>query len=502
MNIMMLLEMATTDDGGRIAVGPADGGWTRQELLHRAGVGADLLRGAGAREVVYLGGGAAFPAALFAAAWAGIPFIPLNYRLGADQLNDLLRRHPAAAVLADDAGALPRTWGTGEWLARTAVHENPAGEPWLWDPDPDVPAVVLYTSGTSARPKAALLRHRHLLSYLLGSVEFAAAGADEAVLVSVPPYHIAGVSNLLSNIYAGRRLVYLDSFTPWAWLDTVRSQRVTHALVVPTMLARIVDHLGAAGGVASVPTLRSLAYGGAVMPRPVLERAMRTFPGTDFVNAYGLTETSSTIAVLGPEDHRAALSGDPVAGERLGSVGRLLPGVEAQVRAADGTVAPVGTSGLVFVRGEQVSGEYGELGSTLDAQGWFATRDRGRLDGDGYLFVEGRADDTIIRGGENIAPEEIEDVLLRHDAVAQAAVVGVPDEEWGQDIVAVVVPRAGATVTEAELREWAKGRLRTSKTPARVVFTDELPQTPTGKLLRRQVLADLLERAAEQLEVS
>jgi acyl-CoA synthetase (AMP-forming)/AMP-acid ligase II len=279
-------------------------------------------------------------------------------------------------------------------------------------------------------------------------------------------------------------------------LDTVRTQQVTHALVVPTMLARIVEHLEESGP-SDVPTLRSLAYGGAVMPRPVLERAMKLFPSTDFVNAYGLTETSSTIAVLGPEDHRAALSGDPVAARRLGSVGRLLPGIEAQVRAEDGTVRPAGTSGLVFVRGEQVSGEYGELGNTLDAEGWFATRDRGWIDEDGYLFVEGRADDTIIRGGENIAPEEIEDVLLRHHAVAQVAVVGVADEEWGQEIVAVVVPRADATVTEAEVREWAKDRLRASKAPARVLFHDELPQTATGKLLRRQVLADLLQRAAK-----
>ncbi|HEY0453114.1 fatty acid--CoA ligase family protein [Actinophytocola sp.] len=494
---MMLLEMATTDDGERIAVG----GWTRRELFHRARVGADLLRGAGARELVYLGGGSAFPAALFAAAWAGIPFVPLNYRLGTDQLTGLLDRHPGAAVLADrGCAAVARTWGTDEWITRTAG--DAAGEAWRWDPEPATPAVVLYTSGTSARPKAALLRHRHLLSYLLGSVEFAAAGADEAVLVSVPPYHVAGVSNLLSNIYAGRRIVYLEAFTPQAWLATVRSQRVTHALVVPTMLARVVEHLDDVGAVADVPTLRSLAYGGAVMPRPVLEHGMRMFPGTGFVNAYGLTETSSTIAVLGPEDHRAALAGDPVANRRLGSVGRLLPGVEVQVRSADGTVLPAGTTGLVFVRGEQVSGEYGELGNTLDADRWFATRDRGRIDEDGYLFVEGRADDTIIRGGENIAPEEIEDVLLRHDGVAEAAVVGVPDEEWGQDIVAVVVPRAGATVSETELRDWAMGRLRTSKSPARVIFRNELPQTPTGKLLRRQVLADLLERADNQLEVS
>src|SRR5258706_3632213 len=195
---------------------------------------------------------------------------------------------------------------------------------------------------------------------------------------------MAGFGVILYNLYAGRRIVYLPGFSPEAWLQAVRSEEITSAMVVPTMLARIVDFL--AGAPADAPSLRALAYGGARMPPPVLERALAAFPGTGFTNAYGLTETSSTIAVLGPEDHRAALSGDPVATQRLGSVGRLLPGVEAEVRAEDGTVLPVGTSGLGFVRGEQVSGEYGELGSTLDSEGWFATRDRGRIDADGYLF--------------------------------------------------------------------------------------------------------------------
>jgi acyl-CoA synthetase (AMP-forming)/AMP-acid ligase II len=231
------------------------------------------------------------------------------------------------------------------------------------------------------------------------------------------------------------------------------------------------------------------------MPAPVLERATRLFPDVDFVNAYGLTETSSTIAVLGPDDHRAALTGDPVAKARLGSVGRLLPGIEAQVRGPDGAVLPDGGIGDVFVRGDQVSGEYRGTASAVDADGWLATRDRGWIDDEGYLFIEGRADDTIIRGGENVAPAEIEDVLLEHPAVAEAAVVGIPDEQWGQDIAAVIVPRAGHATDAGELQSWVRSRLRSAKTPAVIVFRDSLPHTPTGKLLRREVLADLLANA-------
>jgi acyl-CoA synthetase (AMP-forming)/AMP-acid ligase II len=258
-------------------------------------------------------------------------------------------------------------------------------------------------------------------------------------------------------------------------------------MVVPTMLARVVEHLGEAA--ADCGGLRSLAYGGARMPATVLERALRAFPTTDFVNAYGLTETSSTIAVLGPEDHRAALQDDPVARARLGSAGRVLPGIEVEIRGPGGSD---GAAGDIHVRGEQVSGEYRGAGSSLDSDGWFATRDRGWVDEDGYLFVEGRSDDTIIRGGENIAPAEIKDVLLEHPAVADVAVLGIPEAHWGQDIAAAVVFRPGHSASTEELRQWARARLRGSRTPALIVVRDALPQTATGKVLRRELLADLL----------
>lgn len=488
MNVLTLLDMAVTGMPDRVALGPTRTGTTYAELLAGARTGAAVLRDRGSEEVVYLGtNGPALPVALFAAAWAGVPFVPLNYRLSRERLDALLAKHPAALVIADDDPPSGHdVLGTSEWLTITA---EPGPETERWADDPEAVAVLLYTSGTTSEPKAAVLRHRHLVSYLLGGVEFAAADERDAALVSVPPYHVAGVANLLSNVYSGRRLVYLESFDPPRWLECVRRDEITHALVVPTMLARITEHL--AGADAAVPTLRSLAYGGAKMPTPVLERAVRIFPSVDFVNAYGLTETSSTIAVLGPADHRAALAGDPRARARLGSVGRLLPDIEVEVRDADGGRLPVGETGELFVRGPQVSGEYRGEDSGTDEDGWFATRDRGWVDEDGYLFVEGRADDTIIRGGENVAPAEIEDVLLEHDAVAEAVVVGVPDEQWGQDIAAAVVLRPGRHVGEAELREWVRARLRGSRTPALIVFRAALPQTPTGKIVRRLVRDDL-----------
>lgn len=495
MNIGMILEMAASA-GDRPAVAAGGQSLSAAELLERSSAAAERFRGSPA--VLYLGTNhLAYPVALFGAAIAGVPFIPLNYRLGHEQLTALLERNPGALALRpEDLDALvsPTGGSVGSVVPGTPTPESLA----LAGSPEDPVAVVLYTSGTTAAPKAALLRHRHLLAYVWNTVEFGSAQDGDAALVGVPPYHVAGLANVLTNLYAGRRLVYLAAFDPGAWLATVRAEAVTHALLVPTMLARVVAELRASGaGSAQAQTLRSLAYGGARMPRPVLEEALRLFPATGFVNAYGLTETASSIAVLGPDDHRAAIeSPDPAVRDRLASVGRPLPGVEFQVRDEAGTPAGAGETGLIYVRGDQVSGEYGGH-SVLDAEGWFPTRDRGWIDAGGYVFIEGRADDTIIRGGENIAPAEIEDVLIAHPGIIEAAVMGVPDPEWGQRLVAVVVrdPAAAAGADPEAIRAWVRSRLRSSKTPEAIVFRSELPKTETGKLLRRVLQAEL-EQAA------
>jgi acyl-CoA synthetase (AMP-forming)/AMP-acid ligase II len=358
--------------------------------------------------------------------------------------------------------------------------------------DPDEIAVLLFTSGTTGAPKAAVLRHKHLVSYILGSVEFGAASEQDAALVSVPPYHIAGMAVIASSVYAGRRIVQLPGFSAEAWIELARSERITNAFVVPTMLVRIIDALAASGDT-SLPDLRAISYGGGKMPLPVIEKAMKLLPNTDFTNAYGLTETSSTISILGPDDHRtAAASDDPEVRRRLTSLGRPLPSVEVAIRDDEGRVLDAGERGEICVRGEQVSGEYLGRGTTVDAEGWFPTRDGGWLDADGYLFLEGRVDDVIVRGGENMSPGEIEDVLLEHESVADCAVVGIPDEQWGEAVAAVVVTRADHAVSEAELQGWVKDRLRSSRTPSRIEFQNELPYNETGKLLRRKVRAELL----------
>src|SRR6516164_9805717 len=492
MSVSLLLEMAASSHPDRTAVVSEEVRLTTEQLSDLADGGAGVIAASNAKHVAYVGtGGAMLPVLIFAAARAGLAFTPINYRLSAEGIRALIERLPEPLVVVDGryrdtvGDASDRVLLSDEFLTAARTSE-PAAE----FPDPESVAIVLFTSGTTSQPKAVELSHNNLTSYVTGTVEFESAEPTDAALICVPPYHIAGVSAALSNLYAGRNMVYLPNFDAEEWVRLVNAERVTTATVVPTMLDRIVTALQSGGH--ELPSLRNLAYGGSRVGLPLVRRALDLLPQVGFVNAYGLTETSSTIAVLTPDDHRVALAAtDDAVARRLGSVGQPVPNVEVQIRAEDGTVLSAGEPGELFVRGEQVSGRYAGIGSVLDEDGWFPTRDVAVLDEDGYLFIGGRSDDTIIRGGENIAPAELEEVLIEHAHVRDVAVVGVDDPEWGQAIVAVVVPAAGIDPDPEELREHVRKSLRGSRTPDRVVFRDELPTTPPGKVLRREIVKDL-----------
>ena len=499
MSISLLLEMAASGNPDRIAVVSPDLRLTTQQLSDLADGGAGVIAGSGAEHVAYVGtGGAMLPVLIFAAARAGLAFTPINYRLSADGIRALIERLPEPLVIVDNryrdmlGGMSQRPMTTDDFLSAAR-----SAEPVTEFPDPESVAIVLFTSGTTSQPKAVELSHNNLTSYVTGTVEFESAEPSDAALICVPPYHIAGVGAALSNLYAGRKMVYLPDFDEREWVRLINAERVTTATVVPTMLDRIVTVLEAGGH--ELPSLRNLAYGGSKVGLPLVRRALELLPHVGFVNAYGLTETSSTIAVLTPDDHWAAHSAsEPEVAKRLGSVGRPVPGIEVQIRDEQGRTLGPGETGELFVRGEQVSGRYTGIGSVLDEQGWFPTKDIAMLDGDGYLFIGGRSDDTIIRGGENIAPAELEEVLIEHSQVRDVAVVGVEDPQWGQAIVAVVVPVAGIDPDPEELREHVRKSLRGSRTPDRVVFRDELPTNPTGKVLRREIVEELRAAPAEQ----
>ena len=493
MNIALLLEMAAEAAPDRIGLVCDGKRWTYAELLSAARGAFELIEQSGAQYVALLDESSeAAVIALFGAALAGVPYCPLNYRLADTDLAALLARIAPALVIGDEervqriGGDQGHTVLSREEFALKVQETVPGDDDRVYDPGEGV-AVQLFTSGTTAAPKAAILRHSNLLGYILGSVEFAAADENDAALVVVPPYHIAGISAIMSSIYAGRRMVMLPSFTPEGWLALVAQEKVTNAFVVPTMLTRIIAALDA-GASAEVSSLRAIAYGGGKMPLEVIQKALALFPNTGFTNAYGLTETSSTIALLGPDDHRAALaSDDPKVRARLASLGQALPTVEIEIRGEDGNALPAGQPGEIFVRGDQVSGEYKEKSALIDG-GWFPTRDAGYMDEEGYIFLSGRADDVIVRGGENMSPGEIEDVLATHPAVADACACAIPSVEWGEAVgVAVVVRDGHSQPTEDELKELIRSRLRSSRVPDRIAFVTELPYNEMGKLLRREV---------------
>jgi acyl-CoA synthetase (AMP-forming)/AMP-acid ligase II len=477
MNIHLLLQMSSETMGYREAVVCGETRLTFEELGEAAKrVAAKVSEG---EKIAYLAEAhPAFPAALFGAALAGTPFVSLNYRLSREQLDAQIARITPAQFITDtdiEADGLSK-------LSPASAITGPAFDGEAPDTEGAI-AVELFTSGTTGEPKSALLRHSNLMAYVFGTVEFMSAEEDEAALLTVPPYHIAGIVAVLSSTYAGRRMVQLPSFTPEGWIDLARAEKITNAFLVPTMLQRIVE---TADGSLDLPNLRNVAYGGGKMPRETIEAAMTLLPNVNFTNAYGLTETSATICMLSPDDHRNAFhSDDPAIKRRLGSAGIPIPTIELQVRREEGSVCETEETGLVWVRGDQVSGEYKGLGSQLDAEGWFPTKDRGFVDTEGYLFIDGRADDVIVRGGENISPGEIEDVLRTHLAVKDVAAIAIADTEWGEAVGVALV--CTSDVTDSELCDLVRANLRSSRVPSVIKRMDELPYNETGKLLRRVI---------------
>lgn len=494
MQTSLLLDIAADACEDRIAVGSKADGLTYGSLRNRAQAVGHWLANANTQHAVFIGlNGAAVPVLLFASGLAGLPFVPINYRLSDEDLRKLVARTVPATVVVDDdmAPRIAEVEGVeiilrSDFDARfiTGPVEQPADLP---EADNGI-AVLLFTSGTTGDPKAAVLRHANLTSYVLSTVEFMGSDEDEAALVSVPPYHIAGISAILTSVYGGRRIVYLPAFTAEDWVATAAHEGMTNAMVVPTMLDRILDIMEKTGE--TLPALRALSYGGGRMPEPTIVRALAKLPRVNFVNAYGLTETSSTIALLGAEDHRIAIaSNDPDVRRRLGSVGKPLPSIELEIRDEEGHPVGPGEQGEIYVRGEQVSGEYLHKRAIAD-DGWFATNDGGWLDKDGYLFVDGRLDDVIVRGGENISPGEIEHVLREDASVADCAVLGLPCPTWGEKVVAVIVGKTDSVDCDT-LSAMVRSKLRSTKTPEAWFIRTELPYNETGKLLRRVLKTEL-----------
>ena len=450
-------------------------------------------------------------AAYYAAAAAGAVFVPLNYRAKPPELEYMIETARIAVLLVGGrytsvvTDLRPRLASVRTFVAldgpqpdMALLDELVAAESDEFDEEPiddDATTILMYTSGTTSRPKGVMLSHNDFTAYVCGTVELADGTPRGTALLSAPLYHIAGATNIMTSLFAGRKLVVLPQFDATAWLEAVQREAVTHAFVVPTMMKQIVDHPRFADY--DLSSLQNLSYGGAAMPFPVIRRAIEMFPPTvGFVNAFGQTETTSTLTVLGPDDHR--LDGTPEEVERtlrrLASIGRPLPDVEVKVVDDESKELPPGEVGELWVFTPRTMKGYAasDGGVSTPAQdGWLPTRDMGWIDDDGYIFLAGRKDDMIIRGGENISPAEVEAVLYSHNCVEEVAVIGLPDVEWGQRVAAVVVARPGTKLDEADLLEFCRQRLASFKKPEVFRFVDALPKNQMGKVLKKDLRAQL-----------
>lgn len=508
MNVASLLELPAMIAPEALAIIGADHReWTYEQLADHCARIATLLvdRGVqrGDRVAVLSTNSADAVAALVAAARVGAIAVPLNFKAADAELAHLLSDSGASVVLTE-ARYVASIARVDTDASRTVLIANDAEfeqrvlgaepHPEVEDVDVDDLAVLLYTSGTTSHPKGVQLTHGALSGYVMGSND-AADGEDHGRMVlAAPLYHVAGLTSLLHSLYSGRTTVLIPQFTVEDWLAAVERHSVTHGFVVPTMLARILESPNLSS--TRLDSLVSLTYGAAPMPPAVIERAIASFPATvEFSGAYGQTETTSTVAVLGPDDHRLVGSTEEITAKRarLRSVGKVLDEIELVIAGDDGRAAPNGTIGEVWLRtARSMRGYWGndeKTRVTIDDSGWIHTGDLGWIDDEGYLFLAGRRGDMIIRGGENVSPEEVEAALFEHPGVVDAGVCGVADEEWGERIVATVVLADGVDVTDVESH--VRSALAPFKRPAEYHVVDALPRTSTGKLLRRELVAQL-----------
>jgi acyl-CoA synthetase (AMP-forming)/AMP-acid ligase II len=411
-------------------------------------------------------------AMIVAGSCTGRPVAPLGPRLTARELAGCVAGLDAPVLIAEpeyaELAAAVADRAGGKFAVLPALAPG-GGTTLVPETRPDAIAAILHTSGTTGAPKQVPIRQDRLASRVAVSSALMSAGPGSVYASGSPFYHIAGLGNLAVMIAVGATVVPFPRFSVEAWRE-LPACGVTHAFLVPTMIERLLD-----ADALRLPGLRLLQYGAAPIRPATLARAVKALPGVRFVNMFGQTE-GSPIACLVQEDHDRALAGHP---GLLASVGRAAPGVELRLADPDGNGV-----GEILAIGDHLF--------KLAADGWQHTGDLATIDGDGYVYLVGRLGDRIKRGGENVHPVEVEDVLREHPAVADVAVVGVPDEQLGQAVRAFVVLDAQSGVAAPgieELRAFARRELAGFKVPTSWRFVPELPRNASGKVLRR-VLAE------------
>jgi len=449
--------------------------------------------------------------ACFATVKAGGIFAPLNFRIRQEELTYLVNKAEPRILLIGSRyadmvdGVRSQLPSVKHFVIMEGQHEgmisyeelinsgSPEEKTYADVKDEDI-AVLMFTAGTTGFPKGVPQDNNAYSSYVLTNVNppDPEAPVETNVLV-MPLYHVAGMQALMAGIYGGRTIALMRQFDDKEWFETVQREKATRVMVVPTMLKRIVEYPDF--DKYDLSSVRVITYGAAACPYEVLKKTIERFPGRALINAFGGTETSSTIAALRAADQ--VITGKETEAERekklkrlSSSIGLPVEDMEIQVRDENGQELPAGELGEIVARGSRIMKGYWrdeeKTKSAFTGDGWYRTGDKGYKDEEGYIYLSGRSDDVIVRGGENIGPTEVESVLLSHPGVDEAGVIGVKDLEWGQQVKAIVRLKKGKKATEQEIIDFCRPRLAGFKRPSSVVFVEEeLPKTSTGKIMRR-----------------
>ncbi len=439
-----------------------------------------------------------FLIAMFAAARLGAIFVPLNFRLTGPELAFMIEDCAARVLIVDAAHRAviePQLSRLSSLLATLAAEDE---ENWIAGPLPETEqvraleddvALIMYTSGTTGRPKGAMLTHGNIWWNNASSMHAFDMLADDVTLVAAPIFHIGGLNvTMLAALQKGALVVLQRAFDPGRALADIVAHKVTTMFGVPAMFLFMAQHPSFAE--TDLASVRVLIVGGAPCPVPVLKTYLAR--GVSMQQGYGLTETSPMVSFLAPE---YALT-------KVGSSGRTPMFVEVKTVDSDGRdVTEPGAQGEILVRGPNVTKGYWGLpdatANAIDRDGWFHTGDAGFFDAEGFLTISDRIKDMIITGGENVYPAEIESQLMRHPAIAEIGVIGEPDTQWGERVVAVVALKAGQSLTLEELRAFAEDSLAHYKLPKRLEFVKALPRNATGKILKYQLRQSLAQGAGQ-----
>lgn len=442
---------------------------------------------------------------LLGAAKLGAVMTPVNWRLAAPEIAYILGNCSARVVFVGDGFAEMLAQARAETQDDTVEHviglaatdfDGPDYGEWsgAFPADPphvdvglDDDALQLYTSGTTGRPKGAVMTHGSILSSRDGDAderEWQKSVPGDVTLLAMPCFHISGTGTGLTTMIAGTNAIVLPEYDPTTALDLIANYNISRIFLVPAAIQILLNHPRVRE--VDFSRLQYVTYGASPIPLDLMREAMDVL-GCGFVQMYGMTETSGTIVALDPEDHV------PEGSPRMRSVGTPLAGVEIKIIDTEGNTVPAGTVGEIATRSSKNMSRYWNndkaTAETIDAAGWLRTGDAGYLDEDGYLYIHDRVKDMIISGGENIYPAEVENALYSNPAIADVAVIGVPDAKWGEAVKACVVVKAGETLDEAAVIAHARTQIAGYKCPKSVDFIEALPRNPSGKILRRELRA-------------